>query len=51
MDHGTHPGTDAPVEAPPLVERRDAPGNWPSAVPLGLLALIALMALQTCMAR
>lgn len=44
MDHGTEPLP----EIPPLVERKDAPGNWTSAVPLGLLAVISLMVLQTC---
>jgi len=47
MDDGTEPLP----EIPPLVERRDAPGDWTSAVPLGLLALLSLMLLQTCMQR
>ncbi|HTN48182.1 MAG TPA: hypothetical protein VMK32_02005 [Burkholderiaceae bacterium] len=35
-------------EAPAIETRRDAPGNWTSAVPLALLALLALMLLHAC---
>ena len=34
-----------------IVTRRDASGNWSSAVPLGLLALLALMLLHACVPR
>lgn len=41
---------DAAGEEPAaIVTRHDAPGNWTSAVPLGLLALLALMLLHACM--
>ncbi len=37
--------------APAIVTRSDAPGRWPSAIPLLLLALLGLMLLHTCVSR
>jgi hypothetical protein len=37
--------------APAIVTRSDAPGRWPSAIPLLLLALLGLMLLHTCVPR
>jgi hypothetical protein len=40
---------DSPVpDAPAIETRRDGAGNWTSALPLGLLALMALMLLHAC---
>lgn len=50
MSAPTHEEDDG-AEPAAVVTRRDAPGNWPSAVPLGLLALLALMLLHACMSR
>lgn len=51
MSAPTHEEEDAAGEPAAVVTRRDAPGNWPSAVPLGLLSLLALMLLHACMTR
>jgi len=51
MSAPVHEEDAAAEDAPTIVTRRDAPGNWPSAVPLGLLALLALMLLHACVPR
>jgi len=51
MSAPTHDEDAAADDADGIVTRRDAPGNWPAAVPLGLLALLALMLLHACVPR